>query len=224
MKVKRSIFLWLILFIFLTTYNFNLDRYIEKSLFPIKKIQITGINYLNKDEINLKLKKFKGKSIFIIREKKIKDIFKNFDFIQEVEIKKIYPDKILVNIREFEPLAYFKKNNEIYLLTDTKKIIKNNKLVDIKNLPEMYGNGGEKNFHILNKSLIKIGFDKKIIEKFSYFQINRWDIFLNNDKIIKLPVKNYEDSLKKFLSIFREEQFENFKIFDFRIEDQLILK
>ena len=57
-----------------------------------------------------------------------------------------------------------------------------------------------------------------------YFNINRWDVVLKDDKVVKLPTKNYENSLAKFLSIYKKNNFSNFKVFDFRIKGQLILK
>ena len=44
------------------------------------------------------------------------------------------------------------------------------------------------------------------------------------ESIIKLPVKDYKESLKNFLSIKNQDKFKKYKIFDYRIKDQLILK
>tara|TARA_B100000575_G_C22976416_1_gene563479 strand:- start:410 stop:553 length:144 start_codon:yes stop_codon:yes gene_type:complete len=45
-----------------------------------------------------------------------------------------------------------------------------------------------------------------------------------NNKTIKLPIKNYEKSLKNFLRINEMDDFTKFKVFDYRINEQLILK
>ena len=47
---------------------------------------------------------------------------------------------------------------------------------------------------------------------------------LKDEKLIKLPVKNYEESILKFLQIYEENSFKQFKIFDFRISDELIVR
>ena len=46
---------------------------------------------------------------------------------------------------------------------------------------------------------------------------------LKNEKVIKLPVKNFTESLKNFLDLSKENNFEKYSIFDYRIKDQLIL-
>ena len=43
-------------------------------------------------------------------------------------------------------------------------------------------------------------------------------------KIIKLPSKNYIKSLQNYLVIQDKDSFKKFIVFDYRIEDQLILK
>ena len=47
-----------------------------------------------------------------------------------------------------------------------------------------------------------------------------------NEKLIKLPSDNnmMSESLKKFLSMYQKEKFKRFKVFDFRVKNQLIIK
>ena len=44
-----------------------------------------------------------------------------------------------------------------------------------------------------------------------------------NEVIIKLPKENYRDILQKFLLVYNDDDFEKYKIFDYRIKNQLIL-
>ena len=225
MKKKRGLFLWLLLFIFLTTYNFDLPKNIESSILPIKKINLTGINNSDENKIKKKLEEFKGKSIIFINTKGLKETIKDFNFIREIKIKKIYPDSIRVEVKEFKPLGVFVDNNsQRHLLLEEGKVIKNHKLTEKDLLPLVYGNGAEKNFYLLQSSLENLNFNKELIKSFNYFDINRWDIVLKDDKTIRLPAEGYEEALRKFISIYKKENFSKFEIFDFRIKEQLILK
>jgi cell division protein FtsQ len=224
MRGKKSFFLWVLLFIFLTTYNFDFTANIENSIFSIREIELTGIKNSDENKIKKKLDEFKGKNIILISTKKLKETIKDFDFIREIKIKKIYPEKIKVEINELKPLAIFTNDNQRYLLLEAGKIIEYKEVSDSDSLTLVYGKGAEKNFYILHASLEELGFNKELIKKFDYFDINRWDIVLKDDKIIKLPVDGYEESLKRFLSIYKKENFSNFQVFDFRIKGQLILK
>jgi len=224
MRGKKSFFLWVLLFIFLTTYNFDFTANIENSIFSIREIELTGIKNSDENKIKKKLDEFKGKNIILISTKKLKETIKDFDFIREIKIKKIYPEKIKVEINELKPLAIFTNDNQMYLLLEAGKIIEYKEVSDRDSLTLVYGKGAEKNFYILHASLEELGLNKELIKKFDYFDINRWDIVLKDDKIIKLPVDGYEESLKRFLSIYKKENFSNFQVFDFRIKGQLILK
>ena len=46
----------------------------------------------------------------------------------------------------------------------------------------------------------------------------------NKNQTIKLPIKNYKESLKNFNKIKEQRNFERYKTFDYRINEQLILK
>ena len=72
-------------------------------------------------------------------------------------------------------------------------------------------------------SLAELNFPISKIKSFYYFDIGRWDIILENDKVIKLPTKNFVASLKNFMKLYEEINFEKYSIFDYRVKDQLIL-
>ena len=62
------------------------------------------------------------------------------------------------------------------------------------------------------------------VEKIFLFQVQRWDLVTKNNQLLKLPVNKYDESLKNFMKIKDQVKFKEYKIFDYRISDQLILK
>ena len=224
MKKKKSFFLWLFLFIFLTTYSFNSIENKKNSFLSIKVIEVEGIRNSNKEEIQKRLNKFKGKNIILIGRNQFREVGDNLKFVKELKVQKIYPDTIKVTIREHEPIGIFFDEKKKFLLTENGKVIENYQVEKLNELSKVYGKGAEKNFYIFYKSLKDMSFEIELIERFNYFDINRWDVILKDGKVIKLPSKNYEGSLKRFLSIYKKQNFSNFKVFDFRIKEQLILK
>ena len=60
--------------------------------------------------------------------------------------------------------------------------------------------------------------------KYHLFESNRWDLTLNNKKLIKLPNKNYNKKLKNFIKIMKNRNFDKYNIFDYRLKNQIILK
>ena len=222
---KKNIFLWILLFILLTTYNFNLEKGPIDSFFHIKKVEVNGIKNANINEIQERLKMFNEKNIITIDHKKIVTAIVDVDFVKDIKIKKIYPNKIKVTINEHNPIGVFVDNENKYILAENGKIIKNYKK-KFESLPFVYGQSANKNFFLFYKILENSNFDINTIDYFKYFESDRWDIFLKNGKLIKLPSDHVRqaESIKKFLSVYKKEKFQRFKVFDFRVKNQLIIK
>ena len=84
--------------------------------------------------------------------------------------------------------------------------------------------GDHKNFKIFYNDLISINFPINQIKKYYLFETQRWDLITNKKQTIKLPAKNYTKGLKNFLEIKDQTSFKKYLIFDYRINNQLILK
>ena len=224
MKGKNHLILWFVLFIFLTTFSYNLDKKEKHSILPIKIINIEGIINSNEKELNKNLEKLKGKSLIFISRNIIKESINDLNFIKEIKVKKIYPDTIKIIVVELKPLANFINKDNKFLILENGDLIENSSENKFDKLPIILGSGAEKKFHIFYQSLMMENFEIDLIKEFNYFKINRWDIVLKDGKIIKLPINKYEDSIKEFLSIYKKKDYYDFKVFDFRIKGQLILK
>ena len=81
----------------------------------------------------------------------------------------------------------------------------------------------EEKFYILYKNLKDVEFPLEKIKSFYYFEAGRWDLVMTEGKVIKLPIDNYLFSLKDFMKSKNDNSFNSFKIYDYRIKNQLIL-
>ena len=91
-----------------------------------------------------------------------------------------------------------------------------------KDLPIVLGD--EKYFKELYENLKKINFPLEIIKRYYSYESKRWDLETYNKIIIKLPPENYIKSLKNFMELEKEKNFDKYNTFDYRINNQLILK
>ncbi len=222
---KKNIFFWFFLFIILTTFYFDFNKTKIAETFKIKKIEITGIKNVDRNLLNLKLEKFKYNNFFLINRNQIASSIIDIDFINKVFIKKIYPDKIEIKIKEHKIIGIIIENRNKYILREDGIIIKkyDNRF---ETLPIIYGKEVKNYFPQFYKFLKEINFNVNEIESFKYFDTKRWDILLKNNKLIKLPSnkKEIKKSIIKFISINKDKKFDKFKIFDFRVKNQLIIK
>ena len=211
----------ILLLVTLTTFNPTLFK-MGNNIFKIKYVEIENINIINKKELKKIINnELKNLSLFSINEKKMLSILKKYEIIKSIEIKKVFPNKIKIKLVEKEIIAtLINKKKKFYLTLNGEKIIffKNEKL---DNLPKIFG--AQKNFTQVYNSLKKLNFPINEIKSFYYFDIGRWDIVLKNSNIIKLPVKNFNESLINYNELKNDQNFKKYKIFDYRIKDQLIL-
>ena len=135
MRKEKSFFLWLFLFIFLTTYSFNSAQEKTSSFLPVKIIEIEGINNSDKKEIVKRLNQFRGKSIIFISRNQLKESAYSLQFVKELRAKKIYPDKIKLIIIEHKPIGIFINKNKKFVITNGGELIENYQVNKFKDLP-----------------------------------------------------------------------------------------
>ena len=225
-KIYRTVLL-LTVFIFLSTYNpKNLNSISEKNhiLFKIQKIEILNNFLVEESEIEKKLNEIYNKNIFLVKRSDIEQPLKKIDFLEKIEVKKKYPNTIIVKIFETKPVAIVFKNKVKYLLDTSSNLVsfENNK--KFNHLPIVFGDGAENNFiYFLNK-LENNHFPNEEVKNFYYFQIGRWDLQLLNNKIIKFPYNNMEDAIKESIELLDRKDFEKYNIIDLRVDGKIIVE
>ena len=216
-KLSSLLLLFLLLSTYYPTYKIGNTNFI----FTIRNIKVENNNILDSNEILKELDNLKGKSLFSLDKEIIKSAMNKFDFVSSFEVKKIYPTTIKLKIFEKKPVAiYVEKENKFYI-SEKGDLIEYIELENYSDLPLLFGKS--KNFNNFFEDLKNINFPVSDIKSFYNFEIGRWDITLNDGKVIKLPKENYVAMLKNFLSIKKDNSFDDYKIFDYRIKDQLIL-
>ena len=222
--MKSSLKLYFLIFVlfFLSTYNPNSNKVSPSIFFPIKKILVENSTATNLDNLKFDLNFLINSSLFYLNREKILLIASNYDFISNIQLKKKYPNILKLTIIEKIPVAtQIIDKKKFYITKDNEKI----NFVDLKiyeDLPAIFGK--YKNFNFFYYDLEKNNFKINKIKAFYYFDVGRWDIVLRNEKIIKLPEKNYLDIISKINLMLDDNNFNKYKVFDFRIKDQLILK
>ena len=205
----------------LTTYKTKNNNNIFLKL-QIEDVIIENNKIVSKEEIQKNISFVYDTNIFLITSETIEESLKKIEFIESFKIKKIYPNELKIKIFEKKPIAIIQNKQEKKYYTSSGSVINYIKLKEYEALPIVFGD--EKNFNIIYNDLKIINFPINEIKKFYLFESKRWDLVTNKNQTIKLPVNNYAQSLENFLNIKDEANLKKFKIFDYRIKNQLILK
>ena len=218
--MKKRLIIALSLLIFLTTINSQQSLVISK--FNLKTIIIENNLLLKDEDIKNLLIPFYNKNLILLDNNEFKKALMQNSFIESFNIKKKYPSTLKVKIFEKKPIAVlFNKKTKFYL-SEKIELIEFKYLQNYQTLPYVLGNKDD--FKIFYSNLKRINFPLDIIKKYTLFETNRWDLETKNNQVIKLPSKNYTKSLKNFLNLKNKNDFEKYELFDYRINNQLILK
>ena len=227
MKRFYRIFLLITVFIFLSTYSSNkLELNLENNnaFFKIKKIIILNNLLIDKDDILIKLNHIYEKNIFLIKRNDIEGPLKEINFFEKVGVKKKYPNTIIIEIFETQPVAIVYKSKAKYLLDSSSNLILYQDNENFNQLPSIFGEDAENNFQYFFSQLKNNNFPVKNVKKFYFFQIGRWDLKLKDDKIIKFPHNNVDNAIKKSIELLDRKDFENYNILDLRIDGKIIVE
>ena len=218
--MKKRLVIAFALFILFSTYK--PQKVFISNKFNIKEIKIENNVILKDIDIKKNINFLYKENLFFLKNRSIEENLKKLTFIESFEIKKIYPNKLKIKIFERKPIAILQYKKEKFYISENIKLINFINLENYKDLPMVFGN--KDSFEVLYKNLKKINFPLNSIKKYYLFESRRWDLETYKEKIIKLPNKNYNKSLKNFMNLRKKNNFDKYKLFDYRINNQLILK
>jgi len=216
---KQFVFAFILLVLFST---YKSEKSFSFNKFKIENIYIENNLILTNEEIREDLDFLYDTNLLFLNTSGIKRVLKKKNFINDFKIKKIYPNQIKIIVFEKKPIFILQQKKKKFYIDENINLIDYSELKDFKNLPVVFGK--KENFRIFYQNLKKINFPLNLIKSYYFFESNRWDLETYEKKIIKLPSENYIESLKNFIKLQKTNDFEKFKIFDYRMNNQLILK
>ena len=209
------------LFLLILFGSINNKYFTNVSFFKIKNTKLVGLNDAEKSNLLTEFEIVKKKNIFFLQKKELIKILNSSNLIESFLINKNYPSDIIIIIQKTNFLANINILDENFLIGSNKRLIKS-KLSD-PNLPTVLGNPSLKDFFLINDEILKSSIKLTDIKRLYFFPSKRWDLELNSGIFIKLPMNDPINSLNKYFQIKSLPQFNDVKIFDMRVENQIIV-
>ena len=214
---KKYIFFYLIIFLILSSiHNSNFK---SNNFFSIKKIDVVGLNKSKNLLLENKLVDFIGYNIFTLEKESFKFI-NSINFIKDYNIKKIYPNKLIVYSKPAKAISIVNHLDKLFILGN------NGKIIDLDNIPinvpKVTGTSDIKKVFQTLKMIDKSNFNIENIKNIEFFQSERVDIELINKKKIRFPINYTIDSLNFALGLLNDDRYSKSKILDLRIPNKVI--
>lgn len=106
------------------------------TILPIKTIQLSGtFQYIDQQEVEATLRPFVGEGFFSLDIQKVRNSLSEKSWTESVSIRRVWPDRVVIQIVEKKPVARWDKN---HLLSDQAKIFLASTEA-FQNLPRIYG-------------------------------------------------------------------------------------
>tara|TARA_A100001011_G_scaffold238800_1_gene246782 strand:- start:1833 stop:2528 length:696 start_codon:yes stop_codon:yes gene_type:complete len=220
---KYKLYLYLFFFIFLSSiFNFQfIENY--KNKFSLKNININGLSYNEKKNIQIELNKLKNVNIFELKEDKVLEKLTNFNFLENIYVNKVIPASINISISKTTILGKTIINGKKFYIGKNGNFINSNLISEQNNLASVYGDFQIDEYLNLIKKLKNRGIDTGNIKAYYYYKNKRWDLLFSNNILLMFPSKRVEESIKIYKKLLDNNSLTNIKIIDLRISNQIIL-
>ena len=206
-------------FFCLTTFNISNSNF-GNSLFKIENIFFNKTTYFEEPIKSQILDYLNNESLLFVSKKKIANIITKSNWVNHLEIKREFPNNITINIKEFFPIGYYYKNNQLYLINNKFLISKFNQEIDFKDIIRFNEDLDLDQVKVLYNILISRNEIFSNIYQINYFKNKRWDIILKDKKIIKLGDHDLNEQMNN-LNYFVNDQ--KIHTIDLRIKNRITI-
>ena len=215
----KIIFFYLTIFIIVGSVN-NIQLNNLK-LQEVKHIKVYGLDNYNNEIIKKKITKLELKNIFFLKKNEIKKIIDENSLVNNYEVFKQYPSTLDIKLEKTDLLAKINIKGETLVIGSNGKLLQNY-LTD-QSLPYIFGKPEILEFLKFKNDIdnSKVSYQK--IKNIYFFNSRRWDIELHDNVLIKLSKINPTLSLNTAFTILNDKNFDNVKIIDLRVNNQIII-
>lgn len=179
---------------------FLISRFELSHYFPIRTVKIYGVNNINEETIRLSLMPLVNRDFFTINVDAIHDRLLDIPWISELYVRRIWPDQIIITIKEKRPVARW---NNSSLLSDAGELFFPQELYRA-HLPNLRGPEGKHIFllkYLNNMNRLFAPLHVKIVdlELTPYYT---WKLTLSNGVNLQIGYKESLTRLDQFVKVY----------------------
>ena len=196
-------------------------------IFEIKYIKVVDSQKSNETDIREKINNLSD-NLLLLDKQILKNEIEKVPWVKRANIKKIFPNKIQVQVIENDPYAIFLNEGVPFLIDLDGTIITQipDQSIDTSMI-QILGEKANENLESFIKS-INIHFPELIndIKSLEYIELRRWNVKLKRDLKIKFPDEKIDQSIINLKRLFIEQNVSESNIveIDLRIHGRASIK
>ena len=220
---KNKIYFYIFSLIILSSIlNIKLMEFLTQQ-FLIKEINIINDNLEIKRNIINKTESLKNRNIFQVKKDDVEIQLGDLNYLEQINVKKNYPFTLIIEASKTKLLGITYINQKKYYVGNNGEFISTEKISNNKNLPIIFGEFEISHYFNLIKNLKKQNIDHKLISKYYFHKNKRWDLYFDNNILIKLPNKNLSDAINLYKIFKTNNEIKPNMIIDLRIQNRVII-
>lgn len=174
--------------------------------FSIEAVTITGQKELDEREILQAAGITPKNSLVFLDAVQVRDRLKSVPLVREASVRKLFPNRLLIEVTEREPFALWQREGDVHLIAADGTVIdamQDDRFID---LPFVAGEGANKRAAEFVDLLEAAGELRQKIRAGVLVSERRWNLKLANGVDVRLPEKNPKAALKTLEQAEREQR------------------
>jgi cell division protein FtsQ len=174
--------------------------------FGIEKVSVTGTEELSEQEVVDLSGVTSVQSLAFLDAEGVQNRLLENPLIASAEVRKLFPNRLTIVIKERKPFALWQKNGEIHLVSQDGEMIDRMRDDRFKRLPHVVGEGANKRAAEFIALLEASGDLRPKIRAGVLVSERRWNLKTTNGVDIKLPEYGAEAAIRALARLDREAQ------------------
>ncbi|MEZ2219118.1 cell division protein FtsQ/DivIB [Rhizobium sp. RCC_161_2] len=194
--------------------------------FAIEDVKVSGNDQTSEIEI-LQLLGLDGTtSLVALDADAARQKIANLPWVENVEVRKVYPKAIEVKLTERKAYAIWQHGSELSLIQKDGSVIaplRDNKFAQ---LPLFVGRDAETAAASIDEAFAKWPDVRSHVKAFVRVAGRRWDLYLDNGVIIKLPEDNIDGALARLTKLDKDQNLlqRDIAAVDLRLDDRMAIE
>lgn len=180
---------------------FSVNKLKNTEYYPIKNVEVFGINHLDRDTLQTLLTPLVSKGFFAVDVDRIKEQVLQLPWVSWVVVRRVWPDQVIVVIHEKNPVALW---NAASLLSASGELFSPPVASYPEKLPEFIGPSGEqiimtRYYTKMNNLLMPLHFK---IARLELTPSLTWNLTLENGMKLNVGRKDVLTRLDHFVKVY----------------------
>lgn len=204
--------------------NWKIDRLMAAG-FVVEQVDVMGEGRLNERDIRLAAQIQRGSYFFGVDLDAARDRTESLPWVDRAVVRRLWPNRIVVQVVETTPYALWQNEGELFLLTEAgQPIVPANQAVSVpEGLKTYVGPDAAEGAQVIEAQLSGHHEIWSRVDSLVQFPSGRWDLHLNNETIVRLPVDRVDVAISRLAELDQQSFILSREVgtIDLRLHDRI---